>query len=467
MTGSKECLLHLTSPKNWINDPNGFIYYKGMYHLFYQHFPYAPRWGTMHWGHAVSRDLVHWKHLDIALFPTKDFDRNGVFSGSAVEVDEKLYLYYTGVQYEECNEDDVHTAKDGKLISSQGLVISDDGFTFDNWNKKKQVIPVCHDPSIGDVSDLRDPYVWVRDGRFYMVLGTTEINAEDSSDKGAEQKTGVLLIYESDDGEDWRLAERKCDKRFGYILECPNLYQIDDKWIFTGSPIGIYHSENERSEETRPFQNMGEISENQSVCYLADFDEKSCHLELSGDLQYVDYGFELYAPQTAVDEEGRRVLIGWMRMPKAVKEENGEEWIGMMTIPRVVTVKDNHIFFQPHPKVRNAFVNGDLHIGNLKNADLKDTKYRILADLKDGDKLKIGSFEISHKEDMLFTRRVIDGKVDIREVSLQGVRGCELEILVDSHLIEIFINNGFFVVSLTVYDLVQGIEGSVKEIYTL
>ena len=69
--------IHLKSPSNWINDPNGFIYYKGKYHLFYQHFPYAPVWGRMHWGHAVSDDLVTWEHKGIALYPTKKNDRSG------------------------------------------------------------------------------------------------------------------------------------------------------------------------------------------------------------------------------------------------------------------------------------------------------------------------------------------------------------------------------------------------------
>ena len=83
----KKDVLHLKAPGNWLNDPNGFIYYKGKYHLFYQHFPYAAVWGTMHWGHAVSEDLIHWEHLGIALFPTKAYDQNGVFSGSAIEKD--------------------------------------------------------------------------------------------------------------------------------------------------------------------------------------------------------------------------------------------------------------------------------------------------------------------------------------------------------------------------------------------
>ena len=101
--------IHLKSPKNWINDPNGFIYYKGKYHLFYQHFPYEPRWGTMHWGHAVSDDLVSWEHKEIALFPSKSTDRNGCFSGSAVEHDGKMYIYYTGVRYLTENPEDIHT----------------------------------------------------------------------------------------------------------------------------------------------------------------------------------------------------------------------------------------------------------------------------------------------------------------------------------------------------------------------
>ena len=95
--------IHLKAPGNWINDPNGFIYYKGMYHLFYQYFPYAPQWGTMHWGHAVSKDLTNWEHCGIALFPTKYEDQNGCFSGSAVEKNGKLYLYYTGVHYDKIN----------------------------------------------------------------------------------------------------------------------------------------------------------------------------------------------------------------------------------------------------------------------------------------------------------------------------------------------------------------------------
>ena len=89
---------HLAPPFGWCNDPNGMCFYKNQYHFFYQHYPYAPEWGPMHWGHAVSDDLAYWKHLPIALKPEKPYEQGGgCFSGSAIEKDGKLYLMYTGI----------------------------------------------------------------------------------------------------------------------------------------------------------------------------------------------------------------------------------------------------------------------------------------------------------------------------------------------------------------------------------
>ena len=111
--------LHVKAPGNWVNDPNGMIYYKGQYHLFYQHFPYAPRWGTMHWGHAVSPDLIHWEHVGVALFPSLSEDQNGCFSGSAVEENGVMHLFYTGVHYNQVNPKDIHQCLDQDFTSAQ------------------------------------------------------------------------------------------------------------------------------------------------------------------------------------------------------------------------------------------------------------------------------------------------------------------------------------------------------------
>ena len=214
-----ENILHLKAPGDWINDPNGFIYYKGKYHLFYQYFPCAPIWGTMHWGHAVSEDLIHWRHLGIALYPTKEYDRNGIFSGSAIEIDGKMHLYYTAVRYIHEDPDNIHGSIDG-AIQSQAMICSEDGYTFDNREGKRQIISAIEDVSIGDSYDCRDPKVWTEDGKYFMCLASTH-----------QKQEGVLLLFTSSDGEHWSYLNRLQDKRLGYILECPDLFAVDGQHI--------------------------------------------------------------------------------------------------------------------------------------------------------------------------------------------------------------------------------------------
>ena len=127
--------LHFLPRDHWMNDPNGFIYYRGKYHMFYQYFPYESRWGTMHWGHKTSTDLVHWKDEGIALYPSRDFDRNGCFSGSAIEIDGKMYLYYTAIVYASMDPANIHVSGSG-LIACQAMLESPDGI----FRRKKNAL---------------------------------------------------------------------------------------------------------------------------------------------------------------------------------------------------------------------------------------------------------------------------------------------------------------------------------------
>ena len=143
---------HLSARTGWMNDPNGFSYYNGEYHLFYQYHPYDSHWGPMHWGHAVSRDLLHWEYFPAALAPDTDYDRDGCFSGSAVALDDGRHLLmYTGVVKE--------TQPDGSCREVQTQCIaSGDGTDYEKY-AGNPVLDAGDLPEDGSRFDFRDPRI--------------------------------------------------------------------------------------------------------------------------------------------------------------------------------------------------------------------------------------------------------------------------------------------------------------------
>lgn len=437
--------IHLRAPGNWINDPNGFIYYKGEYHLFYQHFPYAPRWGTMHWGHAISSDLVHWKHLGVALFPTKDYDQNGIFSGSALEIDGRLHLYYSAVRYLQVNPDDIHLAKEDRFETSQAMLISPDGRHFDNWADKKQIIPVLTDTALGDWKHTRDPKVWKDGISYYMILGSTR-----------EGTMGRVLFFRSDDGTTWTYANQFASPALGTILECPDLAPLGEEYLFFGSPMGITAG--------------GPAYPDQAMYARADFDPVRCQLTLKEPLSFLDYGLDLYAPQSTLDKEGRRVVVGWMRMPQPVSQAGDHRgpWNGMMCLPRVAQVQDGQVYFSVHPNVSACFVHPASDLTPL--ADHKPVRLQIT--LREGESLNLGGYRVRMRNGRVETDRsaVFAGLQNFR-LTAQSPQlpdsSCHLDIYVDPNLVELFINHGQYVLSHVVYGLNTQLEGNFDAIHTI
>lgn len=211
----KNDLIHLKAPKNWINDPNGFIYYKGNYHLFYQHFPYAPRWGTMHWGHAVSRDLVHWEHTDIALFPTKKEDRN-------------------------IDPEDIHVCLNDAFSSAQLMLTSEDGVHFDNFNDKTVIIPPITDAKIGHRTHARDPKVWRGTDAWYLVIGSS-----------TQENRGELVFYKSENLTDWTFVNTASTQEIpGWMWECPDYFRTEGGEVLILSAMGIPTEHTEEKNHT-------------------------------------------------------------------------------------------------------------------------------------------------------------------------------------------------------------------------
>ncbi|WP_284645733.1 glycoside hydrolase family 32 protein [Paenibacillus silviterrae] len=292
---------HLMPPAGWMNDPNGLIYYQGEYHVFYQHYPYKPQHGPMYWGHAKSSDLVHWGHLPVAIAPSRDYDLGteggyGCWSGSAVEQDGVLTLVYTG-----------HV--DGRSPEEvQCIATSKDGVHFE----KPYDNPVISGPPSEGGFGFRDPKVWKRGEDWYMVLGY------------GKDGLGKALLYTSKDLRSWHYmgVAAESDGTMGNMWECPDLFPLGDgdRHILVISPM-----------------NMGATK----TMYLSgtmDYATGKLHYSTS---ERLDYGFDFYAPQTFLDHEGRRILIGWMNIWGARMPEQEEGWMGAFTLPRELKLSED------------------------------------------------------------------------------------------------------------------------------
>ena len=196
---------HVTGPIGWINDPNGFAPYQGEYHLFYQYHPYDIKWGPMHWGHVKTRDFIRWERLPVAMAPDSEYDKDGCFSGSAVEMpDGRHLLMYTGVRNVR--------RKNGRVESFQTQCIAiGDGVNYEKY-AGNPVIRSEELPSGGSVHDFRDPHIWREDGMYYVVIGN---RAEDSS--------GSILLYRSEDAVHWEYVSKvaSCRNQYGKCGNAP------------------------------------------------------------------------------------------------------------------------------------------------------------------------------------------------------------------------------------------------------
>lgn len=421
--------IHFTPERNWMNDPVGLIRYQGYYHLFYQYFPYEKRWGTMHWGHAVSKDLVSWRHLPIALYPSRLEDCNGCFSGSAAQDGGKMYLYYTGVRYDKVSPDNIHESENGLFTSCQLGIASPDGFTFDS-HEKKLLIPAFTDPKLGSRVHTRDPKVWKDSDGWHMVLG--------SQYERQGQSAGQLLFYESRDGWTWSFQNR-CLLPGEVMVECPDLFRADGSWVLMASLMG---------------RGTGEEPEHISYAGVTDFHPETGELHVHSDRLFpLDDGMDLYAAQTMKDEQGRNVMFAWVRMPKALE---GEPWIGMYTLPRVVTVRNGRLRYAVHPYVKEKFTKA---CGpQVCSGDV----VRLVAELEEGGRINIGGYEIRRNGRMLDTDRTRvfpkDAARWLRRTHTKLADGrCSLEIYVDHGILEIFVNEGERVITQVVY----GMQGAI------
>jgi beta-fructofuranosidase len=338
---------HLLPAKNWMNDPNGPIYWKGHYHMFFQYNPNAAVWGDMHWAHAVSEDMIHWRHLPVALAPTRGWDdADGCFTGSAVDDHGTAAILYTGVK--SCAPEQA-TLRDGahNFREVQCLATSSDRRLL-TWNKWKQ--PVIQPPNDPRLTGFRDPFLW-RGGETWF-LGVAS---------GLSKQGGRVLLYRSKDLRQWEylhpLASGKWTEKesvnpvdSGEMWECPDFFPLGKKYVLLYSTAG------------------------QVVWESGDLDPRELvfHPETRGALDLGAY----YAQKTQLDAKGNRILWGWIPETRPEAEFSAASWAGSMSLPRVLSL-DSHGVLEMSVAPEAQTVRGKAFVVPGHAADLMHVRHAI------------------------------------------------------------------------------------------
>jgi len=304
---------HFSPPAHWMNDPNGMVYYKGEYHLFYQYYPDSTVWGPMHWGHAITTDLVHWKHLPVALFP----DSLGlIFSGSVVVDEHNTSGLQNGVEKPLVALFTYHDMKKEKAGASdfqyQGMAYSLDKGR--SWKKYE------HNPVIKNLGtkDFRDPKVFWHAASKHWIMTLAVANR--------------VEFYRSKNLKEWTFAGTfgKEDGNHGGVWECPDMFEItvdktgEKKWVLivsvgTGAPNG--------GSGTQYF--VGQFN---GSTFVNDNSKETVY--------WLDYGPDDYAGVTwSNTANGRHLFLGWMSNWNYAQKVPTQRWRSAMTVPRELSLK--------------------------------------------------------------------------------------------------------------------------------
>ncbi|HMW21929.1 MAG TPA: glycoside hydrolase family 32 protein [Burkholderiaceae bacterium] len=278
---------HFTAPRGWLNDPNGIIHDGERWHLYYQHNPSAAHWGDIHWGHATSRDLLHWQDEPIALAPTPGSpDQGGCFSGCTTVVDGLPTLHYTGYTPER---------------QVQCAATSPD---WQHWTKRPERTIAEPPPGVGH-TDFRDPYVFQHGGAWYLLVGGS-----------IRSERGLVLLYRSEDGIGWHYLHplyTAADLTQGVLWECPNFFPLDGRWVLTVS-----------------------VWPNLAARWFVGRFEGERFLPDAEGLLDLDGG--AFAHYTAAAPDGRRLQWAWMNEQRAQARIDARDWAGALTVPRELLI---------------------------------------------------------------------------------------------------------------------------------
>lgn len=420
---------HFSAPIGWINDPNGFVFFRGEYHLFYQYYPYDTQWGPMHWGHAKSKDGLHWEHLPVALAPDQAYDKDGCFSGSALVKEDRLWLMYTGHL----------VGEDGTVRQVQNMAFSDDGIHFEKI-AQNPVLGETDLPETINPSDFRDPKIFEKDGHYYAVVAAKQTD-----------ETGCIVLVGSEDLLEWQFESifLKGNPDLGIMWECPDYFQLGGKDCLIMSPMRV-------PKDGYSYHN---INSTFFMTGTVNWEDKVFELET---VEELDHGHDFYAPQTTEDDQGRRIMIAWQHTwgRQNITHDLGHQWAMSMTIPRELSLKDGILYQETlavgalgealdlaSPLTVPAFVTIDnpsgasfeLHIGSSEDyvSLIYDNNQEVLWLDRSGLKQVLAGEEVE--------------TVSARAVKVKESQLDKLSIIIDANSLEVLVNEGSASLSSNVY----------------
>ena len=413
---------HIEPPYGLLNDPNGLVWHNGTYHVFFQWNRFAKDHSSKAWGWCVSPDLVHWRFRGSALLPDQPYDAQGVYSGCAMVLDDKLHLFYTG-----------NVKQNGERISHQCLAVSEDGRHF---QKRGPFLP----PPTGCTGHVRDPKVVARAaGGYLMVLGA-------QLDSGV----GAVLRYDSPDGLHWTPRGTLGVSQEYQMIECPELFETDGTSVLLYCP---QHRDNQSDASLDSF----------SAYKLLEGDPMQQQTDLDHGWQRLDDGFDFYAPQTFLTPDGRRVLLAWMSRMEGEEETAFAAHaprIHCLTMPRELFLQNGRLCQRPIRELRQLAATplAAQADGEERRWALPSRAFRLTLT----SETPCGDLELTlHGGEWRFTyhaatgcaavyrRRWIDGGEDVRTVTLTALTA--LALWCDQSSAELFLNDGAATFSARIY----------------
>lgn len=404
---------HIAPKFGLLNDPNGLCYFNGEHHIFYQWTPVGPVHGMKYWYHLSTKDFVHFTDHGVGLEPGDDYDSHGVYSGGALVDNEQALLFFTGNKRDqdwirEPTQCFATMTAEG-TIEKQGVIIENDHYT----------------------EHFRDPKVWKKDDQYFMVVG-----AQTPTERGS------MVLYQSLDLKTWQhkgpIKTRYQD--FGYMWECPDFFEIDGKSIMLFSPQGV------SSSNAYDFKNI------YSVAYIVGdrLNLESMELEGHQDIIQPDYGFDFYAPQTYLDEQGRRILIAWIGLPDIDAPSVKNQWAGMLSLPRELRLEEGYLIQSPLNELDELKGEGEVfsgaHVLNqtsfMLRLELDTDEFSLELRNERGDKV---TFSADENEFTLERGQMSQNYAQefggVRKAPRLSKRQV-IDVYVDNSVMEIFINGG-------------------------